>query len=139
MMLGWGEMPNNWDLLAYQVGLEEPKERCLLSSVNSCVGSIGPVDQADSYGMETMTLASTSDTYLVYVKNSCGIPYSTVAASHITITDGEDTKKTYLDVPIYNQEIYWLIGCIRQDLVLQQRFKDIPIYSQAVSVPPTTH
>ena len=123
VMLGWGEMPNNWDLLAYQVGLEEPKERCLLSSVNSCVGSIGPVDQADSYGMETMTLASTSDTYLVYVKNSCGIPYSTVAASHITITDGEDTKKTYLDVPIYNQEIYWLIGCIRQDLNLQQTFQ----------------
>ena len=122
-MLGWGEMPNNWDLLAYQVGLEEPKERCLLSSVNSCAGSIGPVDQADSYGMETMTLASTSDAYLVYVKNSCGIPYSTVAASHITITDGEDTKKTYLDVPIYNQEIYWLIGCIRQDLVLQQTFQ----------------
>ena len=115
VMLGWGEMPNNWDLLAFQVGLQEPKERCLLSSSNSCAGSIGPIDQADSYGMETMTLASTSDTYLVYVKNSCGIPYSTVAASHITITDGEDTKKTYLDIPIYNQETYWLIGCIRQD------------------------
>ena len=115
VMLGWGEMPNNWDLLAYQVGLQEPKERCLLSSSNSCTGSIGPIDHADSYGMETMTLASRSDTYLVYVKNSCGIPYSTVAASHITITDGEDTKKTYLDTPIYNHEIYWLIGCIRQD------------------------
>ena len=118
MMLGWGEMPNNWDLLAYQVGLQEPKERCLLSSSNSCTGSIGPIDHADSYGMETMTLASASDTYLVYVKNSCGIPYSTVAASHITITDGADTKKTYLDVPIYNQEIYWLIGCIRQGISL---------------------
>ena len=137
-MLGWGEMPNNWDLLAYQVGLEEPKERCLLSSVNSCVGSIGPVDQADSYGMETMTLASTSDTYLVYVKNSCGIPYSTVAASHITITDGEDTKKTYLDVPIYNQEIYWLIGCIRQDLVLQQRFQFYFTPKQCLSFCPPT-
>ena len=97
MMLGWGEMPNNWDLLAYQVSLEEPKEGCLVSSSSACLGSVGPVDQADSYGMETMTLVSTSDTYLVYIKNSCGIPYSTVAASHITITDGQDTKKTYLD------------------------------------------
>ena len=114
MMLGWGEMPNNWDLLAYQVGLEEPKEGCLVSSSSACLGSIGPVDQADSYGMETMTVVSTSDTYLVYIKNSCGIPYSTVAASHITITDGQDTKKTYLDVPVYNQETYWLVGCIRQ-------------------------
>ena len=137
-MLGWGEMPNNWDLLAYQVGLQEPKERCLLSSSNSCTGSIGPIDHADSYGMETMTLASTSDTYLVYVKNSCGIPYSTVAASHITITDGEDTKKTYLDVPIYNQEIYWLIGCIRQDLVLQQRFQFYFTPKQCLSFCPPT-
>ena len=114
VMLGWGEMPNNWDLLAYQVSLEEPKEGCLVSSSSACLGSVGPVDQADSYGMETMTLVSTSDTYLVYIKNSCGIPYSTVAASHITITDGQDTKKTYLDVPVYNQETYWLVGCIRQ-------------------------
>ena len=58
MMLGWGEMPNNWDLLAYQVSLEEPKEGCLVSSSSACLGSVGPVDQADSYGMETMTLVA---------------------------------------------------------------------------------
>ena len=112
-MLGWGETPNNWDLRAYQVSANNPKDTCMLSSKTSCPGSIGPQDQQDSNGMETMDLGDKSKAYLVYVKNSCGIPYSTVSASHITITNGADTKKTYLDVPNYKKETYWLIGCIR--------------------------
>ena len=113
VMLNWGEMPNNWDLMAYQVNVDDPEETCLVSSETSCPGSRGPKDQKISNGMETMDLASTSETYLVYVKNSCGIPYSTTSASHITITNGADTTKTYLDVPLYSQETFWLIGCIR--------------------------
>lgn len=112
-MLGWGEMPNNWDLMARQVNTKDPSDSCLVSARSSCPGSLGPRDAKDSHGRETMQLGGRTSSYLVYVRNSCGIPYSTVAASHITITDGVSTKKTYLDVPHYNRETFWLIGCIR--------------------------
>ena len=113
VMLNWGEMPNNWDLMAYQVNLKAPEETCLVSSGTSCPRSRGPKDQKQSNGMETMDLGSTSDTYLVYVKNSCGLPYSSTSASHITITNGADTTKTYLNVPRYSHQTFWLIGCVR--------------------------
>ena len=113
IMLGWGEMPNNWDLKALQVNMADPTATCVTSSEESCTGSVGPVDQVDSNGAETLDVSSDEYTYLVYVKNSCGVPYSTVSASHITITDGFETQKTYLPVEYYNHETFWIIGCLR--------------------------
>eukprot|EP00090_Calanus_glacialis_P046780 TRINITY_DN934_c0_g1_i4.p1 TRINITY_DN934_c0_g1~~TRINITY_DN934_c0_g1_i4.p1 ORF type:complete len:3509 (+),score=786.17 TRINITY_DN934_c0_g1_i4:1199-10528(+) len=113
IMLGWGEMPNNWDLRSLQVKIADPTSTCVTSSEESCAGSVGPVDQVDSYGAETLDVSNSEYTYLVYVKNSCGVPYSTVSASHVTITDGYDTQKSYLPVQYYNHETFWIIGCLR--------------------------
>ena len=113
IMLGWGEMPNNWDLKTLQTNLEDEQDECVTDSENDCVGTTGPVDQDNSYGAETLDVTSSSYVYLVYVKNSCGVPYSTVDASHITITDGSNTKKSYLPVEYYDHETFWIIGCVR--------------------------
>jgi hypothetical protein len=113
VMLGWGEMPNNWDLKSLQVTIEDPTSTCITSSAESCSGTEGPDDQNVSNGAETMDVSGTSSTYLVYVKNSCGVPYSTVSAAHITITDAFETKKTHLPVEYYNHETFWVIGCLR--------------------------
>jgi len=64
--------------------------------------------------------------YLVYVKNSCGVPYSTVDASHITITDGYNTKKSYLPVEEYNHETYWIVGCVRY--TSSYAYKEIDVF-----------
>ena len=113
VMLGWGEMPNNWDLRSLQVVIEDPTSTCVTNSEQSCGGTVSPDDQNTSNGAETMDVSGTESTYMVYVKNACGVPYSTVSAAHITITDGFDTKKTYLPVQYYNHETFWLIGCVR--------------------------
>ena len=113
VMLGWGEMPNNWDLKSLQVEIEDPTSTCITSSAASCSGTEGPDDQNVSNGAETLDVSGTSATYLVYVKNSCGVPYSTVSAAHITITDAYETKKTHLPVEYYNHESFWIIGCLR--------------------------
>merc|ERR1719225_526174 len=91
IMLGWGEMPNNWDLKTLQTNIENPLDTCITSAEGSCVD-----------------ITNSSYIYLVYVKNSCGVPYSTVDASHITITDGVETTKSYLQVEYYQHETYWV-------------------------------
>ena len=113
IMLGWGEMPNNWDLKTLQTNLANPSEDCVTDSENDCYGTTSPTDSDNSYGAETLDITSSSYVYLVYVKNSCGVPYSTVDASHITITDGSNTKKSYLAVEYYEHETYWIVGCVR--------------------------
>ena len=113
IMLGWGEMPNNWDLKTLQVKMTDPSDSCITSSQESCAGTVGPIDQTNSNGAETLDVSNNEYTYLIYVKNACGVPYSTVSASHITITDGFETEKTYLAVENYNRETFWVIGCLR--------------------------
>ena len=113
IMLGWGEIPNNWDLKTLQTNLADPLDGCVTDYENSCEGTTAPIDQASSYGAETLDITSSSYVYLVYVKNSCGVPYSTVDASDITITNGKDTKKSYLDPEYYLHETYWTVGCVK--------------------------
>ena len=113
IMLGWGEIPNNWDLKTLQTNLADPLDGCVTDYENSCEGTTAPIDQASSYGAETLDITSSSYVYLVYVKNSCGVPYSTVDASDITITNGKDTKKSYLDPEYYLHETYWIVGCVK--------------------------
>ena len=115
IMLGWGEMPNNWDLKTLQTNIENPLDTCITSAEGSCVGTTSPSNQENSYGAETLDITNSSYIYLVYVKNSCGVPYSTVDASHITITDGVETTKSYLQVEYYQHETYWVVGCLRYD------------------------
>ena len=115
IMLGWGEMPNNWDLKTLQTNIEDPLDTCITSSESSCLGTTSPSNQESSYGAETLDITNTSYIYLVYVKNSCGVPYSTIDASHITITDGVETTKSYLQVEYYKHETYWVVGCVRYD------------------------
>ena len=126
IMLGWGEMPNNWDLKTLQTNLNDPLDGCVTDHEAHCEGTTSPDDQYSSYGAETLDITNSNYVYLVYVKNSCGVPYSTVDASHITITDGYNTKKSYLPVEEYNHETYWIVGCVRY--TSSYAYKEIDVF-----------
>jgi uncharacterized protein YfaP (DUF2135 family) len=123
VMMNWDELPSDLDIYSVQVETDslatcttnyQDKQGCRGASLdldNTRGGDKGP-ETITYQGFET----ASQYIYMIYIDN-----YSGQAAqfrdseARLTITDGIETVKVSIDPAGYNNEKYWLAGCLRSN------------------------
>merc|ERR1719187_2756242 len=121
MIMNWQENPQDMDLHAYQVNMED-KEACqtYYRNMNSCIGVKQDLDNrlGGLESPETITISDISTnshyTYMVFIDDYSNHGRSLQESeAELTVTDGLDTKTYEMpDVARDGSSRYWLVGCI---------------------------
>ena len=123
IIMNWNEEPSDLDIYSIQIDTNT-RATCMTNwqQTSSCTGVSLDLDnvRGGDQGPETITYQSMGSNrqyiYMIFIADYSNQPAQfRDSEARLTITDGVQTVKVNIEEADYNNEKYWLAGCVRSD------------------------